>query len=304
MAGADVVHAHGLRAGALAVLAARSRTRRPAVVVTVHNAPVGGVAVASVTGVLERVVAHGADAVLAVSGDLVARQRALGARDVGRALVPAPAREATAAPAEAAGEVARAVRARLGVPPGAALLVSVARLAPQKGLDVLADSLALLAARRPDLAVHAVVAGEGPLRAALESDAAARGLPLHLLGRCGEVADLLVAADLAVLPSRWEGQSLAVQEALRAGAALVATSAGGTAEVTGDAARLVPAGDARALAEAVADLLDDPAARAELRRRARDRAGTLPTTEAATAQVEALYARLAAHSGRGSTTSG
>ena len=90
-----VVHAHGLRAGALTVLAlagARgARRRRPAIVVTVHNAPPhGGGAAVRVYRVLERMVARGADLVLCVSPDLERRMRAAGARRVGRAVVPAP----------------------------------------------------------------------------------------------------------------------------------------------------------------------------------------------------------------------
>ena len=71
-----------------------------------------------------------------------------------------------------------------------------------------------------------------------------RGCRCVLLGRRDDVADLLAAADVVVVASLWEGQPLAVQEALRAGPPVVATDAGGTAEVTGDAAVLVPPGDA------------------------------------------------------------
>ena len=90
-----VVHAHGLRAGALTVLALAgtrgARRRRPAIVVTVHNAPPhGGGAAVRVYRVLERMVARGADLVLCVSPDLERRMRAAGARRVGRAVVPAP----------------------------------------------------------------------------------------------------------------------------------------------------------------------------------------------------------------------
>lgn len=89
--GADVMHAHGLRAGALTVMAARSLgSVRPAVVVTLHNLPVGGRAIRGIARVLEGIVARGADAVLGVSGDLVERARSLGARRTERALVPAP----------------------------------------------------------------------------------------------------------------------------------------------------------------------------------------------------------------------
>ncbi len=92
----DVVHAHGLRAGALAVVALaglrgglRGR-RRPGLVVTVHNAPPAGRgARVLVYRVLESVVARGADLVLGVSSDLESRMRSAGARQVGRAIVSA-----------------------------------------------------------------------------------------------------------------------------------------------------------------------------------------------------------------------
>ncbi len=279
---ARVVHAHGVRAGALTVLAARSRPRRPAVAVTVHNRLVGAGRVAAVHAVLARIVARGADAVLGVSGDVVRELRALGARDADRALVPAPHRGPVRDPA--------LVRRDLGVAEGTALLVTAARLAPQKGLDLLLEAVARLA---PAVPVHAVVAGDGPLEAALARDAGLRGVPLTLLGSRGDVPDLLRAADVVVVPSVWEGQPLVVQEALRAGAALVATDVGGTGEVTAGGAVLVPAGDAAALAAAVRDLLEHPARRADLRRRALARAGELPTDRDAADQVARLYRRLA-----------
>jgi glycosyltransferase involved in cell wall biosynthesis len=285
-ADADAVHAHGVRAGALAVLAARTLRRRPAVVVTAHNAAGGGRGPRAVHALLTTVVARGADAVLGVSGDLVAELRARGARDAARALVPAPP-----LPAPSADPVR--VRAALGVPTGTALLVTVARLAPQKGLDVLADAVRIVAARRPDLPLLAAVAGDGPLDHQLRR--AATGTPLRLLGTRRDVADLLAAADLVVVPSRWEGQPLIVQEALRAGAPVVATDAGGTREVTGDAAVLVPPGDAAALADAVERLLESPGERQRLRAAALARAAGLPTASDALAQVASLLERVAAH---------
>jgi glycosyltransferase involved in cell wall biosynthesis len=89
----DVVHAHGLRAGALSAIAlAFIRPTvydpRPALVVTVHNAPAAGGLTGAVYRVLERIVAHSADSVLCVSADLEERMRAAGARRVGHAPVP------------------------------------------------------------------------------------------------------------------------------------------------------------------------------------------------------------------------
>ena len=88
----DVLHAHGLRAGALAALAlAMPGTPHIALVVTVHNAPPAAGPAAAVYAGLELIVARRADAVLTVSGDLDGRLRRRGARLAGRALVPAPA---------------------------------------------------------------------------------------------------------------------------------------------------------------------------------------------------------------------
>ena len=293
--GTDVVHAHGLRAGALAVLAVR-RVRpveqRPEVVVTLHNALVAGGAIALVHGVLERIVARGADAVLVVSADLGEAMGRRGARDVRLALVPAPALPSAA-------RKAADVRAELGVPDGTALLLTVGRLAPQKGLDVLLAAIGRLTgsespvpADRAAPPVRAVIAGEGPLRAELEARIEAEKLPVTLLGNRSDVPDLLAAADLVVVPSRWEGQPLIVQEALRAGVAICATDAGGTAAVTRDAAVLVPPGDPAGLGDAIAHLLADPGELAALRERSRFRGTTLPTAHDALQQVESVYADL------------
>lgn len=290
--GVDVVHAHGLRAGALSVLAVRSMPRRrPAVVVTLHNALVGGRGTAAVHGLLERIVARGADAVLGVSTDLVAGMALRGARYVDRALVPAPALPPPASDRDD-------TRASIGVDDRTSLLVTVARLAPQKGLEVLADALALLhggpgSEVGAGRAVRAVVAGDGPLAEALRKDADRRDLPLDLLGHRDDVAALLAAADVVVVPSLWEGQSLAVQEALRAGAAIVATDAGGTRDVAGNAAAYARPGDPADLAAKLAEVLGNPGRRDQLRRNARERAGSLPTAVEAVQQVMTCYDEVA-----------
>ena len=89
------------------------------------------------------------------------------------------------------------------------------------------------------------LAGAGPLDQRLRAEADARGLRMRFLGQRGDVPALLAAADVVVVPSRWEGQPLIVQEALRAGRPLVASRTGGIPGLTGeDAAVLVPPGDA------------------------------------------------------------
>ena len=266
-----LVHAHGVRAGFVAALAAGRGT---ALVVTLHNAVLGSGPRARLGTAVLGAVCRRADVVLGVSGDLVSLARSLGARRVERALVPAPPLPP--------GDPARG-RAVLGEGPVA---LAVARLAPQKGLTTLLD-----AAGRLPAGARVVVVGDGPLREELQGRIDDEQLPVRLAGRREDVADLLAAADVALSTSLWEGQPVFVQEALRAGVPVVATDAGGTAEVTGDAAVLVPVGDARAVAEAVGALLDDPGLRAERARRSARRAGELPDGAAALAQVLAVHAR-------------
>jgi glycosyltransferase involved in cell wall biosynthesis len=292
-AGAELVHAHGLRAGLVAVLA-RRRDAGTAVVVTLHNAlPEGGGLRRRVLQVLERRTVRGADVVLAASGDLADNARRLGARDVRTAPVSAPR---LPPPSRAAAEV----RAELGLDGDRPLLLAVGRLHPQKGYDVLLDAVARLqGGGRADAQPLVAIAGDGPLEGELAARIAADALPVRLLGRRSDVADLLAAADLCVLPSRWEARSLTAQEALRSGTPLVATRTGGLPELLGDAAVLVPVGDAAALADAVAGVLADPARRAQLAAAGRDRAGGWPDEAATARQLVALYRELLGPPGEG-----
>ena len=100
---------------------------------------------------------------------------------------------------------------------------------------------------------------------------------------------LLTLADVVVSTSSWEGQPLNLQEALRAGRPIVATDVGGTGEVTGAAALLVPYGDAEALADRIADVLTDTDLAARLAQQARQRAGELPSRADTLQQVQRCY---------------
>jgi glycosyltransferase involved in cell wall biosynthesis len=279
---ADVVHAHGLRAGALAALAAVGS--QVPVAVTLHNAAPSGRLTSGLYAVLERVVARRATVVLGVSQDLVDRMEALGARVDGLAVIPAPPWRTTTREPEA-------VRASLGVPDGTPLAVVVARLAPQKDLGLLIDALAQPALEEVELRV--VVAGEGPDRPMLERRIADEQAPVELLGARDDVPDLLASADLVVSTARWEGQPISLQEALHAGAPLVATDVGGTAAVVGDAAVLVPGGDPRALADGIRTLVTDPQERARRHELSLARARALPTEADAVAAALRIYEQVA-----------
>ena len=276
----DVVHAHGLRAGAFAAL-----TGCPgALVITVHNAPPAGAPGRVIHATLERVTARRADAVTWVSSDLGARMRRAGARDGGRAVVAAPA-----FPAPAADQVA-AAGATLGEA-GAPAVFAAGRLTAQKGFGVLIDAAARWQGRDP--CPRLAIAGAGPLAGALASQARAVGVAVRFLGRRGDVPALMAAADVVVVPSLWDGQPLVVQEALRSGRPLVASRAGGIPDLTGeDGALLVPAGDAVALAEAVMSVLGDRDLAARLRAAATERSTALPGSGDAVDSAVALYRRV------------
>jgi glycosyltransferase involved in cell wall biosynthesis len=287
----QIVHAHGTRAGAFAALALGPRGRGraglvPALVVTMHNAPPGGLAAGLVYRGLERVMARRADAVLCASPDLADRMRRLGASGVERAVVPAPA-----ASPPAAEDVAR-VRAELGAGDRPVVL-AVGRLAAQKGFGVLLAAAGAWTERDPRPLV--AIAGEGPLEGELTAAAQRHGVDVRFLGPRRDVPALLAVADVVVVPSQWEARALIVQEALLAGRPVVASRVGGIPELTGeDAALLVPAGDAGALSDAVRAVLDDPALAARLAAAARARGAGLPSAADAVDAALAVYERLAA----------
>ncbi len=167
------------------------------------------------------------------------------------------------APPGARGEL----RASLALPPDAPVFLTVGRLNPQKDHATLLDAFAA-AARGAWL----LVAGEGELRAALERRARALGVAdrVRFLGVRADVPRLLAAADAFVLASRWEGNPLVVMEAMAAGLPVVATAVGCVPDlVPADAGRLVPAGDAPALAAAMRALAADPSLRRALGERGR-----------------------------------
>jgi len=154
------------------------------------------------------------------------------------------------------------------------LLVSVGNLYPVKGHRDLIDALALLGRRHPTL--HLAIAGRGELAEDLAGRARRLGVDdrVHLLGLRSDVAAVLGAADVFVLPSRSEGLPLALLEAMFAARPIVATDVGEVAVALdhGQAGVLVEPGRPEALAAALHGLLRDPGRARELGERAARRA--------------------------------
>jgi phosphatidylinositol alpha-1,6-mannosyltransferase len=175
----------------------------------------------------------------------------------------------------------RAARARLGLPSRGPLVVSVSRLVPRKGMDVLIEAANRLSASYPDLVV--AIAGGGRELSRLERLAAAGTATVRVLGRVSDEdrAALLGAADVFVMAchNRWlgleqEGFGIVFLEAASAGVPQIAGDSGGASEAVADGVSgLVVAepADPGAVAEALRSLLADPTRRRRMGRAARAR---------------------------------
>lgn len=172
------------------------------------------------------------------------------------------------------------------------IVLTCARLDAQKGLDVLLRAVPSV----PD--ARFVLAGEGPERAALQRLAAELGIAerVSFLGARRDVPELLAACDVVALPSRYEGSSLSVLEAMAAGRALLTSAIPGTRELVsdGDTALLVAPDDVAAVAAGLGRLLGEPDLRAALGARARERAAAEFSTRTMGERVAAVYAELLA----------
>jgi glycosyltransferase involved in cell wall biosynthesis len=282
---ADVVHAHGYKAGAVAVPVCR--LRRVRLVVTWHNAVIAQGWQGFVGRVLQKVVARGADVTLAASSDLVVEALRLGARDARLAPVAAPALGAPELPREV-------TRHELRLADGDVMILTVSRLAPQKNLGLLLD-IARSVVDHPELTF--VVAGDGPQRDELAERVRAEGSNVRLLGHQDDIASLLTAADVALLTSTWEARALVAQEAVLAGLPVVSTRVRGIEELVGDAAVFFDRDDPGQAARELLDLAGDPERRAALRIAARARAATWPTEDQVVDDLVALYQNLAKGTG-------
>jgi glycosyltransferase involved in cell wall biosynthesis len=181
-------------------------------------------------------------------------------------------------------------RKKEGFAPTDVLYVCVAGLRPQKNHPLLLEAFHRGPASDPR--AHLLSAGAGTLKSRLETQIGALGLQekVHLLGHRSDVPDVLNAADVFVLSSDYEGNPLAVLEAMTAGKAMISTAVGGVPElVEGGCGLLVPPRDAQALSRAMSHLLENPDARKSMGEMAARRAVERFDVRAMTEAYEDLY---------------
>lgn len=183
-------------------------------------------------------------------------------------------------------------RQRLGLSPEQKVIVTVARLAPVKGLQHAVAAAALL--QRQAVPFTWLFVGQGPQAASLQEQAAALGLgpqQVRWLGYQEDIPGLLAAADIAVVPSLQEALGLVVLEAMAAGLPVVASRVGGIPELVleGQTGCLVPPAAPKALAQALAQLLQDETTAGAMGRRGRQRVMQQFTIAGMWQQTDAIY---------------
>jgi glycosyltransferase involved in cell wall biosynthesis len=243
----DVVHAHNVKAAAVAAVAG-SFSRRPPLLVTLHGVPDASYRPTA------RILARCADEVVAVSETVLNRVVEAG-------LPPARVRVIENAVVPVARHPRNEARRRLELDETTPVVLCVARFVPQKRHDLL-----LAAWRRIAPPGVLLLAGDGPTRPLVERQLILAGRPgdVRLLGARQDVDWLLAAADALVLPTDWEGLPITVLEAMSALVPVVASAVPGVTQFGSAAVELVAPGSVEALADGLRVVLGRPSRRREM----------------------------------------
>ena len=186
------------------------------------------------------------------------------------------------------------VRGELGLACDELVVGTVGRLSPEKGgVDVLVRAVELLRHDHPR--ARLVVVGDGPLRPDLEKLADDLGSDMVFTGTRTDIARLLSAMDIFVLPSLMEAMPIALLEAMAMRLPVVATKVGGVPEIVDDGVNglVVPPGDEAALHSALHLLVGNPTLMSTLARAGQERVQTDFTLDTMVENVEQLYEELA-----------
>ncbi|MDO8546004.1 MAG: glycosyltransferase family 4 protein [Nitrospirales bacterium] len=166
-----------------------------------------------------------------------------------------------------------AIRVELGLRPDATVIGAVARFVPDKGLDVLLQTVSLLAKRFPDL--QCLLTGDGPLKEDLRNLSRTLGLEGRVLfaGYRTDIPRVLSAMDLYMLPTRREGFGVAFAEAMSMEVPVIASRIPPLDEIVADGhtGALADVGSPDAFARAAEPLLADPDLRRKMGQAARQR---------------------------------
>ena len=185
----------------------------------------------------------------------------------------------------------RRVRAALGVADDEIVILTPARLSPQKRHDILIEAARRVLGKHQQVVF--LLAGEGELRAQIEIAARQAGIEerFRLLGFRSDIGDLMRATDILAMSSDFEGLPYAILEGSAVGLPVVSTDVGGVsyAVMDGETGLLVPPGDITALAEALASLIRDPARRRRFGEAGAEHARRLFTMERMVRDTEAAY---------------
>jgi len=190
-------------------------------------------------------------------------------------------------------EAGQTLRAELGAA-GAPVVGTAITFRPRKGFRMLFEAMAEVRRERPS--ARLLIAGADEMPAEPAALAASLGLDgcIHLLGRRGDMPEVLTAMDVFVLPSESEGMSNAILEAMAMRLPVVVTAVGGAPEVIeeGRTGFLVDYPDAPAMAARVLALLGDAALAGRVGQAARERVVSAYSAVSMVRQIEDLYAKL------------
>jgi glycosyltransferase involved in cell wall biosynthesis len=184
-----------------------------------------------------------------------------------------------------------AITSELSLPDDVVLVGMVCRLIEQKGVSDGLRAFSLTAKHHPS--AHLLIAGEGPLRTALESEASELGIQnrVHFLGWRGDIPALMAALDIFLMPSLWEGFGLVLLEAMAQTVSVIATRVSAIPEIVinDETGLLVPARDVEALAAALENLLADKPLRQYMGLQGQDRLETEFSAARMVGETAALY---------------